>query len=89
MSPGADRRPAGRPRAAARRERARRVATSRSHQTGLPAGVVGGGAGDVEAADAGELAHRLLAGRVDVEHADLVGRGERGAEAPASALVRE
>ena len=43
--------------------------------------MVGGGAGDVEAADARELAHRLLARRVDVEHADLVGGGQRRPEA--------
>ncbi len=48
---------------------------------GPPAAVLGGGAGDVEAADPGQVAHRLLAGRVDVEHPDLVGGGEGGAEA--------
>ena len=35
---------------------------------------------DVEAADPGQLADRLLAGRVDVEHGDFVGQRQGGAE---------
>ncbi len=57
------------------------VAASRSQRTGLPPAVVGGRTGDVEPADAGERSLGSLARRVDVEHADLVGGGERGAEA--------
>ena len=48
------------------------------------AAAVGRRLGDHQAADPGELADRLLAGRVDVEHRDLVGGRQRGAE-----LVRE
>ncbi len=38
------------------------------------------GLGDRQPADPGQLADRLLAGRVDVEHRDLVGEGEGRAE---------
>ena len=52
--------------------------------TGLPSHPLGRGPGDPQAADAGQLADRLLARRVDVEHRDLVGERQRRAE-----LLRE
>ena len=63
---------------------------SGSHQTGLPPIRSAAACGDLQAADPGQLADRLLAGRVDVEHDDLVGQGQGGAELLGrSALVRE
>ena len=59
---------------------ARSAAPRRQPPDPPPPHPVGGGAGDVEAADPGQLADRLLAGRVDVEHRDLVGQREGGAE---------
>ena len=61
----------------ARRRRATRPAARRA--------CVGGRLGDHQAADPCERPDRLLAGRVDVEHDDLVGGGERRAELAARA----
>ena len=67
------------------RRRARRAASaSGSHQTGLPPIRSAAARATSQAADPGQLADRLLAGRVDVEHRDLVGQGERRPE-----LLRE
>ncbi len=46
-----------------------------------PAHPLRSGLGDLQAADAGQLANRLLARRVDVEHDGFVGQRQGGAEA--------
>ena len=45
-----------------------------------PSPALGRCLGDLQAADAGQLAHRFLAGGIDVEDDNLVGEGEGGAE---------
>ena len=57
-----------------------RLDRSGSHHTGAPAGPVGRRVGDQLAGHPGNCPSALLAGRVDVEHHDLVGERERAAE---------
>ena len=54
-----------------------------------PPAALGRGLGDLQAADAGQLADRLLAGRVDVEDDASSARARAAPNSAASALVRE
>ena len=51
-----------------------------AQSTGRAPHPLGGGLRHVEPADPGQLADRLLARRIDVEHDDLVGERQRRAE---------